>query len=106
MTESDTEHVVPITHLRDILGMACQSVAITGEPVVVQRYKRQDVMIVPLWEWRFLKQLEAAILNGTVPWTDELQRALSENSDRSEGPVGEMLHSGPGHASVAREGGV
>ena len=106
MTESDTEHVVPITHLRDILGMACQSVAITGEPVVVQRYRRQDVMIVPLWEWRFLKQLEAAILDGTVPWTDELQQALSGSSDRGEGPDGEMPRSGPGHASVAREGGL
>lgn len=106
MSAPRPDHVIQITHLRDILGMACQSVAITGEPVVVQRYKRQDVMIVPLWEWRFLKQLEAAILDGTLPWTDELQQVLSGPSDRIEGPGGEMPHSGPGHASVATEGGL
>ena len=27
----------------------------------MQRYKEQDVAIVPLWEWRFLKRIEAAI---------------------------------------------
>jgi len=72
MSESQSEHVVLITHLRDTLGIACQHVANTDEPIIVQRYKRQDVAIVPLWEWRFFKRMEAAIRDGRLPWTDVL----------------------------------
>ena len=61
-----SETVVGITHLRDCLGIAYQHVVNTGEPVVVQRYKRQDVMLVPAWEWRFLKQVEADIRAGRL----------------------------------------
>lgn len=32
----------------------------TNEPVIVKRYNRSDVTLVPLWEWRWLKQIEAA----------------------------------------------
>ena len=62
------ETVVGITHLRDCLGVAYQHVVNTDEPIVVQRYKRQDVMLVPAWEWRFLKQVEADIRAGRCPW--------------------------------------
>ena len=65
------ETVVGITHLRDCLGVAYQHVVNTDEPIVVQRYKRQDVMLVPAWEWRFLKQVEADIRAGRCPWEDE-----------------------------------
>ena len=34
------------------------------------RYSRQDVALVPLWEWRFLKRLEAAIKAGRTPWEE------------------------------------
>jgi hypothetical protein len=64
------EHVVRITHLRDCLGIAYQHVVNTDEPIVVQRYNRQDVVLVPLWEWRFLKRLEAKIRAGECPWEE------------------------------------
>ena len=53
------EHVLRITHLRDCLGWAYHQVALTGEPIIVQRYSRQDAVIVSLEEWRLLKQIEA-----------------------------------------------
>jgi hypothetical protein len=74
------ETVVRISHLRDHLGMACRHVARTDEPVVVRRYKREDVAIVPLWEWRFFKRIEAAIRDGRLPWNDALEK-LSESGD-------------------------
>ena len=64
------ERVMRITHLRDNLGWAYRLVVETDEPVVVQRYKAQDVMLVPAWEWRFLKQVEADIRAGRCPWED------------------------------------
>ena len=78
MPSSQPDHVVQITHLRDTLGIACQKVANTEEPIVVQRYSRQDVVIVPLWEWRFLKRLEAAIRDGRLPWTQALAEIMEE----------------------------
>lgn len=62
------ETVVGITHLRDWLGIAYPQVVNTGDPIVVQRYKRQEVMLVPAWEWRFLRQVEADIRAGRCPW--------------------------------------
>ncbi len=53
----DGYRAIRISHLRDCLGMTCQWVAQTDEPLVVQRYSRQDVIIVPLWEWRFLQEV-------------------------------------------------
>jgi hypothetical protein len=50
-----------LAHLREILGYACQQVACTGEPIIVQRYNRQDVVIVPLVDWRFYQEMEAEI---------------------------------------------
>ena len=68
MSESEPETVVRITHLRDTLGWAYQHVVATDEPIVIQRYKAQDVMLVPAWEWRFLKQIEADIRAGRRRW--------------------------------------
>jgi hypothetical protein len=67
-----TEHNTNITNLRDRLGIVCQHVARTDEPVVVRRYKREDVAIAPLWDWRFFKRLEAAIRDGRLKWNDAL----------------------------------
>jgi PHD/YefM family antitoxin component YafN of YafNO toxin-antitoxin module len=58
------ENVLRISHLREVLGFACQQVALTGEPIVVQRYNRQDVIIVPLADWRFYQQMEADLRDG------------------------------------------
>lgn len=58
------ERVLRISHLRDILGYAYQVVVETDEPIIVQRYLRQDVAMVPLWEWRFLKELEQRVKAG------------------------------------------
>jgi hypothetical protein len=64
------EHVLRITHLRDCLGWAYQQVALTGEPIIVQRYSRQDAVIVPLEEWRLLKQRDADAKAGKWPRED------------------------------------
>jgi len=81
MSESKPEHIVLITHLRDTLGIACQHVANTDEPIVVQRYKRRDVAIVPLWEWRFFKRLEAAIRDGRLPWAEALAEIMEGEAE-------------------------
>ncbi len=52
--------------------------ATTDEPIVVQRYKAKDVMLVPAWEWRFLKRIEADIRAGRCPWLDGETRRLAE----------------------------
>jgi PHD/YefM family antitoxin component YafN of YafNO toxin-antitoxin module len=75
-----SETVVGITHLRDCLGIAYQHVVNTDEPIVVQRYKRQDVMLVPAWEWRFLKRVEADLRAGRRPWED----AKEESDDADQ----------------------
>ncbi|QDU76894.1 hypothetical protein Pan97_39510 [Bremerella volcania] len=74
-----------ITHLRDSLGWAYQSVANTDEPIVIQRYSKQDVVMVPLWEWQFLKQIEASIRAGEYPWLD----AQMANPSPTVGPSGD-----------------
>ncbi len=68
---STGDHVVNITQLRDCLGVAYSHVKASGEPIVIQRYKDQDVAMVPLWEWRFLKEIEAKIRAGECPWEGE-----------------------------------
>lgn len=67
----DAEHVMKITHLRDNLGWAYREVAQTDIPIVVQRYGKKDVALVPAWEWRFFKQLEADIRAGQCPVAKE-----------------------------------
>jgi PHD/YefM family antitoxin component YafN of YafNO toxin-antitoxin module len=62
-----SEKVLRISHLREVLGYACQQVALTGEPIVVQRYNRQDVVIVPLADWRFYQQMEAELRDADPP---------------------------------------
>jgi PHD/YefM family antitoxin component YafN of YafNO toxin-antitoxin module len=58
------ENVLRISHLREVLGYACKQVALTGEPIVVQRYNRQEVVIVPLADWRYYQQMEAELRDG------------------------------------------
>ena len=64
--EFTMEHEVGITHLRDVLGIAYQHVARTHEPIIISRYNRSDVALVALWEWDWLKQIEAGIQNGEI----------------------------------------
>jgi PHD/YefM family antitoxin component YafN of YafNO toxin-antitoxin module len=59
-----TEHEMAVAHRRDCLGFACRIVAESDEPVVVTRYRKGIVAIVPLWEWRFFKEMEADIRAG------------------------------------------
>lgn len=59
-----TEHEMTVADLRYGLGMVCQHVARTNETVVVTRYGKGIVAVVPLWEWRFFKELEADLLAG------------------------------------------
>ena len=61
-----------ISHLRDFLGMAFMNVVHTSEPVIVTRYGKAEVALVPLWEWRWLKRIEAAIQNGEIDAADFL----------------------------------
>jgi PHD/YefM family antitoxin component YafN of YafNO toxin-antitoxin module len=59
-----TDHEMAVTHLRDHLGFACQVVSESEEPIIVMRYRKGIAAIVPLWEWRFFKELEADIRAG------------------------------------------
>ncbi len=49
---------VGVTELRDSLGFTIRHVAQTGVPVVVRRYRRAEVVLIPIREWRRLKQME------------------------------------------------
>ena len=52
------EFQVGITELRDSLGFTVQEVARSGTPVAIRRFRKTEVILVPLTEWRRLKQLE------------------------------------------------
>ena len=67
MPEPPQETVIGITHLRECLGIAYQHVANNDEAVVVQRYGRKDVVLVPAWQWAFFQELEAGIKAGRCP---------------------------------------
>ena len=62
------QRVIRISELRDLLSLAYHHVKNTEEPIIIQRYKRQDVVMAPLWELRFLKEVEAKIRAGECPW--------------------------------------
>jgi hypothetical protein len=74
------EHEVTISHLRDCLGVAYLHVRRMNEPVIVQRYGKADVAMVPLWEWRWLKAIEAAIQAGEIDASEFLAR-MEESTD-------------------------
>jgi hypothetical protein len=74
------EHEVAITFLRDTMGTTVRHVAQTGEPVLVRRYHRTDVALVPLWEWRWLKAIEAAIRAGEID-ASEFLRNLEDSGE-------------------------
>ncbi len=56
--ETIDEFQVGITELRDSLGFTVQEVARSGTPVAIRRFRKTEVILVPLAEWRRLKQLE------------------------------------------------
>ena len=56
--ETIDEFQVGITELRDSLGFTVQEVARSGTPVAIRRYRKTEVILAPLAEWRRLKQLE------------------------------------------------
>ena len=76
------EREVAISHLRDVLGFAVRQVASTGEPIIVRRYKRADVILVPLSEWRRLQRLETdlALAKFTIDVPDDDQPSLIKES--------------------------
>ena len=67
-----TEHEMTLAYLRDGLGMVCQHVARTNDVVVVTRYGKGIAALVPLWEWRFFKELEADLRDGRKRIVDEI----------------------------------
>jgi hypothetical protein len=67
----DQDRVIKISHLKNSLAWACQDVIESDQPIIIRRYKAQDVAIVPLWEWRFFKELEAQIKAGRCPVAKE-----------------------------------
>jgi PHD/YefM family antitoxin component YafN of YafNO toxin-antitoxin module len=82
------DHEMAITHLRDHLGFACSMVVESEEPIVITRYRKGVVAIVPLWEWRFFKELEAEIRAGRKRIIDledspEFELAALESSPTS-----------------------
>lgn len=78
------EHDVAISHLRDCLGVAYLHVARTNEPVIVRRYGRADVALVPLWEWRWLKGIESAIRAGQI----DASEFLAEHAESGRNMAG------------------
>ncbi len=84
-----TEHEMNVSHLRDGLGMVCLHVARTDEPVIVTRYHKGIVAIVPLWEWQFFKELEADIRAGRKRIID-LEESL-EFEPESTGTLADQL---------------
>ncbi len=70
--ESFGEFEVGVTQLRESLGFTVRCVAETGEPVIVRRYSRAEVILVRLREWRRLKQLEADLsLSGEFVFDED-----------------------------------
>lgn len=76
-----TEHEMAVTHFRECLGFACQMVAESDEPVVVTRYRKGIVAIVPLWEWQFFKEMGADIRAGRR----RLIEVAEESAESDEG---------------------
>jgi PHD/YefM family antitoxin component YafN of YafNO toxin-antitoxin module len=76
------EHEVAISVVRNALGMAVRLVARTGEPVIVRRYKRADVILVPLQEWRRLQRLETdlALAKFTIDVSEDDHPSLTKES--------------------------
>lgn len=66
--ETPWEFEVGVTELRDSLGFTVREVARSANPVIVRRYKQAEVILVPLREWRRLKQLDAD-LNSIDPFS-------------------------------------
>ncbi|MCA9091728.1 MAG: hypothetical protein KDA90_24225, partial [Planctomycetaceae bacterium] len=75
--EFPMEHEVAISHLRDCLGVVYLHVARTNEPAIIARYGSPEVVMVPLWEWRWLKQIEEAIRAGEI----DAENWLAEQSE-------------------------
>jgi len=76
------EHEIAISVVRDVLGFTVRQVARTGEPVVIRRYKRADVILVPLQEWRRLQRLETdlALAKFTIDVSEDDQPSLIKES--------------------------
>ena len=57
-----TPRIVPITDFRTNLAFYCGLVASNGQPIVVARHRRQDVILVRRDEWERLSWLQAETL--------------------------------------------
>ncbi len=56
--ETIDEFQVGISELRGSLSFAVREVARSGTPLAIRRYRKTEVILVPLAEWRRLQQLE------------------------------------------------
>ncbi len=52
------EFTTQISDLRSNLGFTVREVALSGNPVIVRRYDQEEVILVPLAEWRRLQEFE------------------------------------------------
>jgi hypothetical protein len=62
MNEDDDIFGMQISHVRAILADVCRQVAASGRPLAIRRYRRAEVVVVPISEWRRLKALEAEVM--------------------------------------------
>jgi PHD/YefM family antitoxin component YafN of YafNO toxin-antitoxin module len=62
MTQQDDIFGMQISHVRAILADICRQVAATGRPLAIRRYRKAEVVVVPIWEWQRLKALEAEMM--------------------------------------------
>jgi PHD/YefM family antitoxin component YafN of YafNO toxin-antitoxin module len=73
--------VLLISHLREVLGYACKQVALTGEPIIVQRYNRQEVVIAPLADWRYYQEMEANLREAADASDDGVEEIFDGQDD-------------------------
>ena len=62
MNDDDEIFGMQISHVRAILADVCRQVAASGRPLAIRRYRRAEVVVVPIWEWQRLKALEAEVM--------------------------------------------
>lgn len=82
MVQPSHPHVIRITHLRDCLGIAYQHVVNTDEPVIVQRYKRQQVVLGVKAE--ACRRKSASRQNSASPSDTWIQTSCSSRGRRSQ----------------------
>ena len=62
MHDHDDIFGMQISHVRMILADVCRQVAATGRPLAIRRYRKAEVVVVRLADWKRLKALEAKMM--------------------------------------------